>query len=40
MGISPHQHLSGEYIIDNKCKAEILNKQYVGIAAGNLCYMK
>ena len=28
MGISPLQNLSGEYIIDNKDKAEILNKQY------------
>jgi hypothetical protein len=28
MGISPLQNLSEEYIIDNKGKAEILNKQY------------
>ena len=31
MGISPLQNLSGEYIIDNKGKAEILNKQYDSI---------
>ena len=28
MGISPLQNLPGMYIIDNKGKAEILNKQY------------
>jgi hypothetical protein len=28
MGISPLQNVSGEYIIDNKGKAEILNIQY------------
>jgi hypothetical protein len=28
MGISPLQNLSEEYIIDNKGKAEILDKQY------------
>ena len=28
IGISLLQNLSGEYIIDNKGKAEILNKQY------------
>jgi hypothetical protein len=28
MGISPLQNVSGEYIIDNKGKVEILNKQY------------
>jgi hypothetical protein len=28
MGISPLQNVSGEYIIDNKGKVEIFNKQY------------
>jgi hypothetical protein len=39
MGISPLQNLSEEYIIDNKGKAEILNKQYDSVTSALLMWL-